>query len=115
VSTSSLVYFAVRRARGPAWDPSRSLREQVLWQEHADFMDALAAEGFVVLGGPIGGDGEVLLVIASSGPEEARARLDADPWSQAGLLEIARVERWTILLDGRRAPPGLTEARGAQP
>ena len=30
-----------------------------------------------------------------------RARLAADPWTEAGLLEVARVEPWTILLDGR--------------
>ena len=41
------------------WDHSRARREQAGWSEHAAFMDALAEEGFVVLGGPIGeGDGE---------------------------------------------------------
>ena len=79
------------------------MREQALWQEHADFMDALAAEGFVILGGPIGSGEEFLLVIASSTADTVRTRLDADPWSEAGLLETARVERWTILLDGRSA------------
>ena len=74
-----------------------------VWQAHADFMDALAAEGFVVLGGPIESGEEILLVIASSAADTARTRLDADPWSEAGLLETARVERWTILLDGRSA------------
>ena len=38
-----------------------------------------------------------------------RARLAADPWSPAGLLEIVRVEPWTILLEhqgaGRTAIP----------
>jgi uncharacterized protein YciI len=79
------------------------MREQALWREHAEFMDALAAEGFVVLGGPVGGGEEVLLVIESSSQEAVRTRLDADPWSEAGLLRIARVEPWTILLDGRSA------------
>jgi uncharacterized protein YciI len=79
------------------------MREQALWREHADFMNALAAEGFVVLGGPIGGGEETLLVIESSSVETIRTRLAADPWTEAGLLEIARVEAWTILLDGRAA------------
>ena len=57
------MYFAVRRARGPAWNAARPMREQALWQEHADFMNALATEGFVVLGGPIGSGEETLLVI----------------------------------------------------
>ena len=95
------MYFAVRRVRGPAWDASRGLREQALWTEHAGFMNALAAEGFVVLGGPLGAGEEVLLVIDAPGEAIVRARLAADPWSTAGLLEIGRVEPWTVLLDSR--------------
>jgi uncharacterized protein YciI len=95
-------YFAVRRVRGPAWDHSKPMRQQALWDDHARFMNALAAEGFVVLGGPIGEGGEdTLLVIDSVGEETLRTRLAADPWTQAGLLEIVRVEPWTILLDSR--------------
>ena len=63
--------------------------------------NALAAEGFVVLGGPLGSGEEVLLVIDTPTEETARARLAADPWSTAGLLEIASVEPWAVLLDGR--------------
>jgi uncharacterized protein YciI len=95
------MYFAVRRVRGAAWDPSRPMREQARWAAHAVFMTDLAAEGFVVLGGPIGGGEETLLVIDAPGEESLRARLAADPWSKARLLEIGRVEPWTILLDGR--------------
>jgi hypothetical protein len=94
-------YFAVRRVRGPAWDRAKSLREQTLWGEHATFMNALAREGFVVLGGPLGAGEEVLLVIDAGSEEEIRARLARDPWSEVGLLEIGRVEPWTILLDSR--------------
>jgi uncharacterized protein YciI len=80
------------------------MRQQVLWDAHARFMNALAAEGFVVLGGPMGEGGEeTLLVIDSNSEATVRARLAADPWTQIGLLEIARVEPWVILLDSR--PP----------
>jgi uncharacterized protein YciI len=78
------------------------MRQQVLWDAHARFMNALAAEGFVVLGGPMGEGGEeTLLVIDSNSEATVRARLAADPWTQIGLLEIARVEPWVILLDSR--------------
>ena len=97
------MYFAVHRVRGPAWDASRPMREQALWREHADFMNGLVAAGFVVLGGPLGGGAEVLLVIESSSAEAVRARLGEDPWSETGLLEVTRVEPWTVLLDGRSA------------
>jgi uncharacterized protein YciI len=96
-------YFAVRRVRGAAWNAALQRHEQALWAEHASFMNALAAEGFVILGGPLGTGEEVLLII--NAPDEAaiRERLAADPWSEAGLLVIGRVEPWTILLDGRGA------------
>ena len=93
--------MAVRRVRGPAWNAALPMREQALWAEHAVFMNALAAEGFVVLGGPLGTGEEVLLVIDADSEETVRARLAADPWSRTGLLEISRVEPWTVLLDGR--------------
>jgi uncharacterized protein len=94
-------YLAVRRVRGPAWERALPMRSQAGWAEHAVFMNALAAEGFVVLGGPLGSGEEVLLVIDAPTEETARARLAADPWSTAGLLEIASVEPWAVLLDGR--------------
>jgi hypothetical protein len=43
-------YFAVTRKRGRSWEPAHSMREQDAWDAHAVFMDALASEGFVVLG-----------------------------------------------------------------
>lgn len=99
--TGSTAYFAVRRVRGPAWNPAVPMRGQALWAEHAAFMDALAAEGFVVLGGPVGTGEETLLVIEAPSEAIIRARLAEDPWTTAKLLEISRVEPWTILLDGR--------------
>jgi hypothetical protein len=43
--------FVVIRSRGPAWQDSRPLEGQADWGPHASFMDSLAAEGVVVLGG----------------------------------------------------------------
>jgi hypothetical protein len=93
--------FAVRRVRGPAWNTAAPMREQAQWAKHAVFMNALAAEGFVILGGPLGSGEEVLLVVESTSEPVLRARLDTDPWSKSGLLKITSVEPWTILLDSR--------------
>src|SRR5262245_32865893 len=41
--------FAVINTRGPNWDDARPMEEQVDWRGHADFMNGLAAEGFVLL------------------------------------------------------------------
>ena len=94
--------FLVTEKRGAAWDPSRQRREQDGWHEHAVFMDALAADGFVVFGGPFGDETDVLLVCDAPDEDAVRARLADDPWL-GGILEIASVQRWTILLDGRAA------------
>ena len=89
------------RIRGSAWNPDLPMRQQSRWNEHAAFMNGLAAEGFVVLGGPLGDGERVLLVIEAGGIDAVRARLDADPWSASRLLEIARIQPWTVLLDSR--------------
>jgi len=99
---SQPTYFAVRRIHGPAWNAALSMRAQALWTEHAAFMTALAAEKFVVLGGPLGSRAEVLLVIDAPTEEAVRARLSLDPWSKSHILEIGGIEPWTIMLDGRR-------------
>ena len=77
------------------------MREQELWDEHATFMDDLVESGFVVLGGPLAGGRRVLLIV--SAPDEAalRSRFADDPWIRNGMLRIAQVEPWTVLLDGR--------------
>jgi uncharacterized protein YciI len=82
-------------------------REQTGWDDHAQFMDALTEEGFVILGGPLGeGDGEdaVNLVEAES-VDEVRARLAEDPWGE-DMLATRSIEPWTILLRGKAVSSG---------
>ena len=92
-------YFLVKRIPGPDWDHSLPRREQVGWDEHAAFMDALAAEGLVVLGGPVGeGDGDhALLVMDADSDATIRACLAADPWSDR-MLTTASIEPWSVWL-----------------
>ena len=92
-------YYLVEQSKGPAWDHSRGRREQSGWGEHAAFMDGLAEQGFVVLGGPIGeGDGENTLLIVDAADEATiRARLAHDPWSD-DLLRIESIRRWSVWL-----------------
>jgi uncharacterized protein YciI len=95
-------YFLVENAKGPAYDHSRGRREQDGWDEHAEFMDALVEDGFIVLGGPMGdGDGDNTLLVID-GPDEAgvRARLAEDPWSET-ILTIESIRPWSVWL---RAP-----------
>jgi uncharacterized protein YciI len=95
--------FMVLLAKGPSWDPIKLRRAQALWDEHAAFMDKLVADGFVVLGGPLGeGDGDdVLLVIDAADKDTIISTLKDDPWGPAGILEVKAIQRWTIFLDSR--------------
>ena len=58
--------FVVIRTRGEAWQHVLPLEGQKDWDAHASFMNALKEEGFVVLGGPLDGTSDVLLVIRAT-------------------------------------------------
>jgi uncharacterized protein YciI len=90
-------YYLVEQAKGPAWDHSRGRRAQAGWDEHAAFVRGLAADGFLVMAGPIGeGDGEnVLLVVDADGEAAIRARLAEDPWSDT-VLTIDSIRPWSV-------------------
>lgn len=102
MSQRSRAYYAVIRERGENWDARLPMRQQEKWDEHAAFMDALADEGFVVLGGPLGDGEKILLIIDAESEQEIAARLADDPWTPLGLLRIAKVERWEILLSASK-------------
>lgn len=89
--------FAVTRSRGARWNSSRPLEEQEDWRAHADFMNALHREGFVVLGGPLDGTPNVLLIIRARDPQHIEARLSADPWG-TDMLATAQIVPWALRL-----------------
>jgi uncharacterized protein YciI len=90
--------FAVIRCRGAAWQASHSMEGQEDWDAHASFMNALEREGFVVLGGPLEGTSEFLLIIRARTPDEILDRLSADPWAERDLLRVNRVTPWNLRL-----------------
>lgn len=98
-------YFLVRRARGAAWDHSLQRREQVGWDEHAAFMDALVAKDIVILGGPVGeGDGEdAVLVVRMDNEAAVHRHLAGDPWGN-DMLTTKSVEPWTVWLRASGVP-----------
>ena len=94
-----MTLFVVTRERGPAWDASRPMREQERWDDHAAFMDRLVEEGEIVLGGPLGpGERKFLLIFDAASEDEVEPRLGDDPWVPMGLLRVASIERWEVLL-----------------
>jgi hypothetical protein len=85
---------------GPEFDATRPLEEQSGWDEHAEFMDALVEDGFIILGGPLATPGHVAHAVEAESEEAVRETLARDPWSETHLV-VGGIEPWTIRLDGR--------------
>lgn len=104
-----MAVFAVRTAKGPNWDPTRGIREQRGWDEHATFADGLVDAGIIVLGGPIGSDEDEdigLVMVEAATEDEVRAAFADDPWTTMGVFRIKAIWPWTLWLDGRRRQAG---------
>ena len=98
-----MAYFAVMREKGSGWERSRRMREQAEWDAHAEFMEGLVDEGFVVLAGPLGEGERFLLIINAENVEAVHARLAPDPWTDMDLLRVVEVTPWRVLL-GEKKP-----------
>jgi uncharacterized protein YciI len=95
-------FLVLVRRTGPEWDRSRPMEEQSDWDAHAEFMDGLVDDGFIVLGGPLADEERVAHVIEAESEQAVRATLARDPWSNTHLV-IDSIEPWTLRLDSRRA------------
>ena len=96
------------RRRGAAWQSSVPLEGQQEWAAHARFMNELEAQGAVILGGPLEGTPEVLLVMRAASAEEVVKHLHDDPWTALNLLVIEKITPWTLRLG---ALPSVAESQ----
>ena len=90
--------FAVIRTRGPGWNEAQPLEGQEDWPAHVVFMNALLADGFVVLGGPLQGTPDVLLIVRAASEAEVEARFAADCWAVKDMLRIRQITPWSLRL-----------------
>ena len=90
--------FAVIRTRGARWNDAEPLERQEDWRGHADFMNTLAAEGVVLLGGPLAGTRDVLLIARAENRQQVEARLAADCWTVKDLLRTLQITPWELRL-----------------
>jgi hypothetical protein len=56
------------------------------------------AAGMIVLGGPLEGTPDVLLVMRADNAESIRQLLSADPWTTLELLQLQLIAPWTLRL-----------------
>jgi len=94
--------FVVISSAGPNRDLSKGTREQPFWDEHAEFIDRLATESFILMGGPLVDDGGSLLIVNAEDENEVREKLKNDPWRDQGILKLESVKRWQIFIDARK-------------
>ena len=90
--------FAVIRTRGPRWNDAEPLERQQDWRAHADYMNALVDEGFMLVGGPLAGTRDVLLIVRAESEHHVEARLAADCWTVKDLLRTLQVAPWELRL-----------------
>ncbi len=64
-------------------------------------MDSLVDDGFIVLGGPLSGEREILHAISAPSEQAVRERLAEDNWSRNEMLTTRPIEPWRILPEGR--------------
>jgi len=96
-----MAYFLCTLVHGSGWESDRAIRDQHGWHEHAAFMDQLVAEGFIVVGGPVGAGDYTAHLISAGDDASVRSRLSADPWAADGHLVVGLLEPWALWLDGR--------------
>jgi len=92
-------FYLASSVAGPNRDLTKGSREQSYWDQHAEFIDQLVDEGFIVMGGPIAGEGGALLIVKSDSEAAVRQRLRNDPWTTHGILKLVNVQRWEIFID----------------
>jgi hypothetical protein len=90
--------FAVINTRGPNWNDDKPMEEQGDWRAHADFMNELVDDGFMLLGGPLVGTRDVLLIVRATDEAEVASRLDNDIWVRTSLLARRQINPWWLRL-----------------
>jgi len=94
--------FVVISSAGPNRDLSKDTRKQPFWDEHAEFIDRLVAEGSILMGGPLVDEGGSLLIFNADDENEVREKLKNDLWSEHGILKLETIKRWQIFIDVRK-------------
>jgi uncharacterized protein YciI len=83
---------------GPTWS-SGGVREQPRWDEHAEFIDTLIADGTFVMGGPFGDNSGSMSLLEGVDAGEARRIIAKDPFVENGVFVLDDVREWDVFVD----------------
>ena len=91
--------FVIIFSAGANRDLSKGAREQRHWEEHAEFIDQLSGEGFILMGGPLVDDGGALLIVRAESKKLVFEIFQQDPWVKQKILHLDSIQRWQIFLN----------------
>jgi len=100
--------FAVMKTRGARCDASRPIEQQEDWRAHADFMNALEAEGFVQLGGTFEETDDVQLVVRGTLTKCGRGSRTILGWRRRSCA-------WRACCHGRCGSARISSSAGFRP
>jgi uncharacterized protein YciI len=83
---------------GPTWT-SGGVREQPDWDAHAEFVDALVANGTMVMGGPFADNSGSMIVLEGVDAAEGRRLIADDPFIENGVFVLGEVREWDVFVD----------------
>lgn len=89
--------FAIVYEPGPVWKRGLPLAEQNLG-EHGQYMRRLAADGVLILAGPLMTSEGGLVILRADDLQAARALMDADPAVRKGQF-VGTVSEWRPAID----------------
>ena len=93
-----IVRVVVRWRAGPTWT-SGPPEDQPGWEEHAEFIDELIAQGTFVMGGPFADHSGSLTLLEGVDEEEARELVSGDPFVANGVFVLDDVRAWNVYVD----------------
>jgi uncharacterized protein YciI len=82
---------------GPTWT-SGGVREQPLWDEHAEFIDALIENGTFVMGGPFADNSGSMSLLEGVTVDEARQIIAKDPFVENGVFVLDDLREWNVFV-----------------
>jgi uncharacterized protein YciI len=88
----------VRFRAGPSWTAG-AVREQLEWDAHADFVDALIERGTFVMGGPFSDNSGSMSLLEGVDADEARRLVEEDPFMKNGVFVLEEIREWDVFVD----------------
>lgn len=94
-------YYATFLSPGSGWNPTKTVREQSYWDDHATFMDSLFDAGVIILAGPFADKTGSMVIVSTDSAAHVYEIFKKDPWTVHDVLVVVDVREWTIFLDAR--------------